>query len=108
MRQIAVSRLLLLPIVLLAASCARSANVDVSQLHVPEGFKIEIFASTGTKPRFMAFSPGGTLLATCVAAAQGDRRTYNVQMDVSAMPAPFVEHEGNLSVLSSLAAATYG
>ena len=49
---------------LLFAVCARSADVDVTKLKVPPGFKVEIFAQTGTHPRLMAFSPGGTLLAT--------------------------------------------
>src|SRR5437868_2344442 len=108
MRQIAVSRLLLLPTVLLAASCARSANVDVSQLHVPEGFKIEIFASTGTKPRFMAFSPGGTLLATSqedgVVVAMPDpshsghaARVVNVLEDLNA-PHGIAFHSGKLYI----------
>ncbi|XBI92327.1 hypothetical protein VPH35_029417 [Triticum aestivum] len=43
-------------------------------------------------------------LAACVAGtAEGDRRPYIVQMDVSAMPTPFTTHEGwYTSVLSSL------
>ena len=49
---------------LLIANFAFAANVDVTQLHVPPGFKVEIFADPGHKPRFTAFSPGGTLLAT--------------------------------------------
>ncbi|KAL6652902.1 hypothetical protein ACP70R_011827 [Stipagrostis hirtigluma subsp. patula] len=52
----------------------------------------------------------GILLVGAAAAAAGDgggRRTYIVQMDVTAMPAAFVEHDGwYRSVLSSLAAAT--
>ncbi|KAL6885899.1 hypothetical protein ACP4OV_010160 [Aristida adscensionis] len=52
------------------------------------------------------------ILISCATAAEaagdgGGRRTYIVQMDVSAMPAPFVEHDGwYRSVLSSLATAT--
>ncbi|XP_062185653.1 subtilisin-like protease SBT1.7 [Phragmites australis] len=50
---------------------------------------------------------GACILLVCMAAHGDDRRPYIVQMDVSAMPAPFVEHEGwYQSVLSSLAAAT--
>ncbi|KAL6851416.1 hypothetical protein ACP4OV_020349 [Aristida adscensionis] len=55
-----------------------------------------------------------SLLLACAAAAMsaaamgtGDRRSYIVHMDESAMPTPFVEHEGwYRSVMSSLAAAT--
>lgn len=43
------------------------------------------------------------LLVAYTCAAGGDRRPYIVQMDVSAMPAPFTTHEGwYTSVLSSL------
>lgn len=53
----------------------------------------------------------GLLLAAASKAAVdgGDRRPYIVRMDVSAMPAPFVEHEGwYRSVLSSLSSSAPG
>lgn len=50
-------------LVLLACSCA-SAQIDVSQLKLPAGFHISIFADTEGEPRMMAWSPGGTLVAT--------------------------------------------
>ena len=50
--------------ILLLAGCAPSAEVNVKRLHVPEGFEVTVFADTKTQPRMLAFSPGGTLLAT--------------------------------------------
>lgn len=56
----------LLVFVLLLTGC-RAQNVDVAKLRVPDGFHIAVVAETGRcGPRFMAWSPGGTLLATCV------------------------------------------
>ncbi|XP_062225656.1 subtilisin-like protease SBT1.7 [Phragmites australis] len=65
-------------------------------------------ASDATMFRAVLFGVVGLLLACAASAVDGgDRRSYIVQMDASAMPSPFVEHEGwYMSVLSSLAAAT--
>jgi glucose/arabinose dehydrogenase len=46
------------------AGCSRAADVDTSRLKVPSGFRISVFADTGAKPRMIAFSPGGVLVAT--------------------------------------------
>ncbi len=40
-----------------------SDRMDTRQLHTPPGFRVEVFAETAS-PRLLAFSPGGTLLAT--------------------------------------------
>ena len=58
-------RRLLVLLVLLAAGGAQ--DVDVSKLHVPAGFHVAVVADTEKcGARFLAWSPGGTLLATCV------------------------------------------
>ncbi len=38
--------------------------MDVGRLRVPPGFQIRVFAETGSRPRMMAFSPGGVLVVT--------------------------------------------
>ena len=43
---------------------AGAAQVDLSRLRLPAGFKIGIFADTHSTPRMMAISPGGVLLVT--------------------------------------------
>ena len=54
-------------LLLIALAGCRAQQVEVSRLHVPAGFRIAIVAQTGScGPRFMAWSPAGTLLATCV------------------------------------------
>lgn len=60
-----VKRLSLILLVLLVG--CRAQQVDVAKLRVPAGFHISVVAETGNcGPRFMAWSPGGTLVATCV------------------------------------------
>ena len=54
-----------LVLLVLLAGC-RAQDVDVSKLHVPDGFHIVVVADTGCGARFLAWSPGGTLLATCL------------------------------------------
>src|SRR5512133_3587102 len=44
-----------------------ATRADVSQLHVPPGFHVTVFAETSS-PRMLAFSPGGVLLATSVSS----------------------------------------
>ncbi len=41
-----------------------SAQMDLSKLHLPPGFHINIFADTEQSPRMMTFSPGGVLVVT--------------------------------------------
>ncbi|MBI2678998.1 MAG: PQQ-dependent sugar dehydrogenase [Candidatus Koribacter versatilis] len=54
-------------IVLIGLAGCRAQQVDVARLRVPDGFHISVVAETGNcGARFMAWSPGGTLLATCV------------------------------------------
>jgi glucose/arabinose dehydrogenase len=54
-------------ILALALTGCRAQQVDVTKLHVPEGFKISVVADTEScGPRAMAWSPGGTLVTTCV------------------------------------------
>jgi glucose/arabinose dehydrogenase len=52
---------LLLPFVVAALSC--SAQVDLSRLKLPQGFKINVFA-TAKGPRMMTWTPGGVLLVS--------------------------------------------
>ncbi|HUS18886.1 MAG TPA: PQQ-dependent sugar dehydrogenase [Terriglobales bacterium] len=56
-------RLFLLLALFLLCGCS-SAQVDVTKLKVPPGFRVSIFADTKAKPRLMAVSPGGVLLVT--------------------------------------------
>ncbi len=51
-------------ITLAMAACAPASPADLAQLKTPPGFRIELFAETGSTPRLMAFSPGGVLLVT--------------------------------------------
>ncbi|MGH9649612.1 MAG: PQQ-dependent sugar dehydrogenase [Terriglobales bacterium] len=51
-------------VTLAMAACAPASPADLTQLKVPPGFRIELFAETGSTPRMMAFSPGGVLLTT--------------------------------------------
>jgi glucose/arabinose dehydrogenase len=55
-----------LAFVLLIALSTRAQQLDLAKLRLPPGFKITIVAETPCGPRFMAWSPGGTLFATCV------------------------------------------
>ncbi len=48
------------------ASCPEEASSSVDEIHLPEGFRIEVFASGLGSPRFMAFSPDGILFATII------------------------------------------
>ena len=40
------------------------AQMEISKLHLPQGFHISIFADTEQSPRMLTFSPGGVLIAT--------------------------------------------
>jgi len=47
--------------------CRAQQPAEPGSLKLPAGFQIAVAAQTGScGPRFMAWSPGGTLLATCV------------------------------------------
>lgn len=48
------------------AFCSKQAFPSVEEIHLPPGFKIEVFASNLGSPRFMAFSPDGVLFATII------------------------------------------
>jgi len=47
----------------LASGC-RSQEIRPSQLKLPPGFQLQVFAETGAHPRLMAITPGGNLLVT--------------------------------------------
>ncbi|MCI0354885.1 MAG: PQQ-dependent sugar dehydrogenase [Acidobacteria bacterium] len=51
-------------VTLAMAACAPASTADLAGLKTPPGFRIELFAETGSTPRLMAFSPGGVLLVT--------------------------------------------
>jgi glucose/arabinose dehydrogenase len=98
------------------AGC-RAQQVDVARLHVPDGFKIVVVADTEScGPRAMAWSPGGTLLATCVdegkvlalpGAAQGSaQRVVTVLSDLSG-PHGIAFHNGKLYVAETNQLAAY-
>lgn len=44
----------------------KQAFPSVEEIHLPPGFKIDVFASDLGTPRFMAFSPDGVLFATVI------------------------------------------
>ncbi len=50
--------------ILALTACAPASPVDLTQLKIAPGFRIELFAETGSTPRMMAFSPGGVLVVT--------------------------------------------
>src|SRR2546423_8602841 len=98
------------------AGC-RAQDVDVAKLHVPAGFKIAVVADTGScGPRFMAWSPGGTLLATCVdegkvlalpGAREGNaQRVVTVLSDLNG-PHGVTFHNGKLYVAETNRLAAY-
>jgi glucose/arabinose dehydrogenase len=51
---------------LLFLTSSREAFSSIDEIRLPEGFKIEVFASGLGSPRFMAFSPDGVLFATII------------------------------------------
>lgn len=46
--------------------CSKQAFSSVEEIHLPPGFKINVFASELGTPRFMAFSPDGILFVTII------------------------------------------
>ncbi len=48
------------------AFCSKAALSSIEEIHLPPGFKIDVFASDLGTPRFMAFSPDGVLFATII------------------------------------------
>src|SRR3954471_10619915 len=88
------------------AGCRAQQPADPEALHLPSGFKISVVASTGScGPRFMAWSPGGTLLATCVdegkvlalpGAAQGSAQRVAQVLDDLDGPHGIAFHNGKL------------
>lgn len=60
----------MLSCLLLLTACSRSpqpATAADPGPTVPPGFRLQVFAETGSTPRMLAFSPGGVLLATATA-----------------------------------------
>jgi glucose/arabinose dehydrogenase len=104
----AMKRVLLLLLLALAGCRAQQPAADPSALRLPAGFKISIVADAAPcGPRFMAWSPGGTLLATCVdegevvalpGAGKGSaQRVVRVLTDLSG-PHGIAFHNGKLYV----------
>src|SRR5712692_2918984 len=56
---------IIIPLLFLAF-CSKQAFSSLEEIHLPQGFKIEVFASDLGTPRFMAFSPDGVLFATII------------------------------------------
>jgi glucose/arabinose dehydrogenase len=48
------------------AFCSKQASSSIEEIHLPPGFKIDVFASDLGSSRFMAFSPDGVLFATII------------------------------------------
>ena len=58
--------LFLLLALLFLVSHTERAFASLEEIKLPRGFKIEVFASGLSSPRFMAFSPDGVLFATII------------------------------------------
>ncbi len=114
-------RPLLLTCFLLLTACSRSAPQAASAannpLSVPPGFRLSVFAETGSTPRLLAFSPGGVLLATATAdgkvlalpdAKRSGRaeRIITVLSDLNA-PHGIAFHEGKLYIAETGRVARY-
>src|SRR3954468_566264 len=99
-------RLFLLLIIALAG--CRAQQVDAAKLQLPSGFHIAVVADTGTcGPRFMDWSPGGTLLATCVdegkvialpGAEKGSASRVATVLDDLSGPHGITFHKGKLYI----------
>lgn len=99
---------LLALLMVLSCGCTRAAELDLSRLHLPPGFRISVFAELDAKPRLMAWSPGGVLLATATSDGtvlalpdkNGDGRADRVAVVLRDLNAPhgIAFHEGKLYV----------
>src|SRR5436305_8271700 len=84
-----------------------SAQVDLSRLKLPQGFKVSIFA-TAKEPRMMTWTPGGVLLVSDMGAGQVlalPDRNHDGKADETAkvltglnLPHGMAFHEGKLYV----------
>ncbi len=100
-------KLLFATLLLMVVGC-RAREVDLQRLNLPAGFKIELFADTGGKPRLLVFSPGGVLLASLmndgkVVAFPDPRHTGHAERNVTVLeelnaPHGMGFHEGKLYV----------
>ncbi len=63
---------------------AGSAPLDINKIRVPPGFRIAIFARMPSSPRFMVFTPSGTLLVSLMNAGRVAAVTPEGQVSIIA------------------------